>query len=144
MNIVLRKIGTAFAALRRQGYYTREGDICCQSCALAATPDDQDDKYVFFHCQDEMALEETGVCCLSWDGDAALIIFELEAAGLHVKWNGNARTRIKVGDNPDVCCSVEPEADPATLARDPLNVVMMRAIRSQLLDAARDAKTRKQ
>jgi hypothetical protein len=103
-NVVLRKLSGAFTALERQGYWTLEGDICCQSCGLAMIPDDKAGTYCFFHVQDEDALFETGDCYLSWDGDAALIISELEAAGLRVEWNGDARTRIRVSDNPAVRC----------------------------------------
>ena len=66
-NVVRRKLRDAFAALRRQGYWTLEGDICCQSCGLAMVPDDKAETYCFYHCQDEMGLEETGDCYLSWD-----------------------------------------------------------------------------
>ncbi len=138
MNIVLRKLSGAFAALQRQGYWTLEGDICCQSCGIAMVPDAQADRYCFYHCQDEDTLEQTGNCYLSWDGDATLIIFELEAAGLRVEWNGSARTRIKVNDDPDVhCCS---EEIPASDEHD-TRVVMMRAVRNGL---SNEAKAKKQ
>jgi hypothetical protein len=98
-------------------------------------PDDKAETYCFYHCQDEMGLEETGDCYLSWDGDAGLITFELKAAGLRVEWNDNPRTRIKVSDDPGVhCCSDEIPTS------DDMRVVMMRAVRNGLLSEAKAKK----
>jgi hypothetical protein len=139
MNIVLRKLSDAFAALRRQGYWTLSGDICCQSCGLAMVPDDKAGTYCFYHVQDEDILLEKGFCYLSWDGDAALIVFELEAAGLRVEWNGNPRTRIKVSDNPAVRLVAPGRAGKRKLGT---SATMMREINKALRDGLR-AKARK-
>jgi hypothetical protein len=103
MNPVRRKLKTAFATLRRQGYYTAGPNICCQTCGLAEVPDSQADAYVFYHIQDAMGLDQNGSCCLAWAGDAILIIGALEAAGLAAKWDSNPRKRIEVSDGADVC-----------------------------------------
>jgi hypothetical protein len=89
-------VSIAFKALRKQGFFARQGFFCCQSCGWAAVPEAKGKAAIFYHKQDLDGLLQNGDLYLAWGGDAALIRKELEAAGLHVEHDGTRAQRFKV------------------------------------------------
>jgi hypothetical protein len=85
----------AFDQLREDGYFAEPDWQCCQSCGLAALPDDADE-YIFFHDQDADDLRRGNSCFLSWGGNPVHIIKRLEEAGLVVDWDGSDKVRLQV------------------------------------------------
>jgi hypothetical protein len=52
------RIIKAFEQLREDGYFAEPDWRCCQTCGVAAVPDEKGDRYVFFHEQDAENLQE--------------------------------------------------------------------------------------
>ena len=90
------KLTKAFKELRKQGYFARQNFWCCQSCAWADMTDEQADKAVFYHAQDNDNLKENGSCHLAWSGDGKLIVDILEKNGIEVDWDGSDNKRIGI------------------------------------------------
>ena len=57
-------------------------------------PDEYEDRYVFYHAQDNDDLKRSGSCYLAWAGDGKEICRILQEAGITTKWNGLRSTRI--------------------------------------------------
>lgn len=91
-----KKLNAAFRALRKVGYTAKQNFWCCQNCAWHALTDEEADKAVFYHQQDNDTFKETGECYLAWSGNGAEIVGILEEAGLTVTWNGSDTQRIMV------------------------------------------------
>jgi hypothetical protein len=97
------RIKKVFKKLEKEhGYFARTAYEDCQSCSLALIPKDKEDKYVYFHFQDEDSgfdhfghLTDYGIH-LGWNGDAALIRREFEAAGFKVEHDGSEARRILI------------------------------------------------
>lgn len=109
------RLTAGFKALRREGYFARQGWKCCQGCGCAAIPSGKGERYAFYHAQDAAYLtsaamhdsrgkapapEDVGVY-LAWAGDGNLIAETFRKAGCTVVWNGNGSTRIWVCAGPD-------------------------------------------
>ena len=90
------KITKAFRELRKQGYVAKQNFWCCQSCAWGDLSDEESEKAVFYHEQDNQDLKENGKCCLSWSGDGQLIVDILTKNGLIVEWDGSNNKRIVI------------------------------------------------
>lgn len=90
------KLTKAFKELRKQGYFARQNFWCCQTCGWAAMTDEESDKAVFYHAQDNDDLIEDGSCHLAWSGDGKLIADILTKNGVKVDWDGNNSKRIKI------------------------------------------------
>tara|TARA_Y100000004_G_scaffold97144_1_gene108694 strand:+ start:21447 stop:21779 length:333 start_codon:yes stop_codon:yes gene_type:complete len=80
-------IKTAFANLRKKGYFARMNYMCCSGCAGAAMPENTKN-YVFFHNQCNEQLVDEGRVYLYWAGDGAEIVDELHNQNLIINWNG--------------------------------------------------------
>lgn len=93
---IKKKLTVAFRNLRKAGYFARQNFWCCQSCACAAIPTQHEEKYIFYHRQDNDYLKEKGECYLAWGGDGEEIVQILRDAGVYVEWDGNSNTRILV------------------------------------------------
>ncbi len=90
------KLTKAFKELRRKGYFARQNFLCCQSCGWAEMTDEQAEKAVFYHQQDNDYLKETGSCHLAWSGDGQLIVDILVKNGIEVDWDGSNNKRIGI------------------------------------------------
>jgi hypothetical protein len=90
------RLDAAFEQLRADGYFARPDWQCCQSCGVHKIPDENADRYVFYHAQDADMMREYGECFLNWSGDTTHIKRRLKEAGLAVKWDGTRETRMKV------------------------------------------------
>lgn len=90
------KLNVAFRNLRKAGYFAKQNFWCCQSCGCSAVPDSHENKYVFYHRQDNDCLVDSGGCYMAWDGDGEEISRIFREAGLQVKWDGSGATRIEV------------------------------------------------
>jgi hypothetical protein len=86
----------AFERLREDGYFAEPDWRCCQTCGVAAVPDEKWDRYVFFHDQDADYLRQKNACYLNWGGDPEHIIRRLQESGLTVDWDGSEQVRILV------------------------------------------------
>lgn len=96
-----QKLNIAFRKLRKEGYYAKQNFWCCQSCGLAAIPEDKD-SYVFYHSQDFEDLKKYGTCYLTWAGNTNKIINILNEAGVWTEWDGNLNSRISIDLNKEV------------------------------------------
>jgi Domain of unknown function (DUF6891) len=86
----------AFLELEAEhGYFARANWWCCQTCGVAAIPNDFVN-YVFYHEQDAHKLREEGRLLLAWGGDGNLIVKVLQEHGLDVEWDGSDRHRILI------------------------------------------------
>ena len=88
-NTVRSKIRKAFAILRKKGYFARMNFMCCSTCALYEI---KNDKFVFFHHQDNYAFNESGECTIRYGStvtDANEIYTVLKSVGLTVDWDGD-------------------------------------------------------
>lgn len=72
--------------------------MCCQNCGVATVPEEHEDSFVFFHCQDADYMREHNQTYLAWRGDGHLIRKRCEEAGLNVVWDGTEATRILVSE----------------------------------------------
>ena len=90
------KLTKAFKELRKQGYFARQNFLCCQTCGWAAMTDEQAEKAVFYHAQDNDNLKEDGSCFLAWSGDGQVIADILSKNGVNVDWDGDNSKRIKI------------------------------------------------
>lgn len=93
------KLTAAFKDLRKAGYFARQNFLCCQSCGWAAMTEEQSNKAVFYHGQDNDDLKETGTCYLVWSGDGKEIVAILKKHGVKVEWEGSEDKRIKIDIN---------------------------------------------
>lgn len=93
------KITAAFKSLRKHGYFARQNWKCCQTCGGAAIPEAKQDKYAFYHMQDDASISD-GYCYIAWEGDGNIICQALFDAGLFVYWNGTNEQRICVSPEP--------------------------------------------
>ena len=91
-----RKLNLAFAELKTLGYTAEQNFQCCQNCAWSALSDEEAEKAVFYHGQDNDDLKETGSCYLAWSGDGKEIVSVLEKHGIEVDWSGENGKRIKI------------------------------------------------
>jgi hypothetical protein len=91
-------LNDAFKKLRKQGYFARQNFWCCQTCACAAIPKAKENKYVFYHNQDNESIKngniDKGGMYLAWSGNGKQIVDIIRATGLNVTWNGKETTRI--------------------------------------------------
>jgi len=92
------KLTVAFRKLRKDGYFAEHNWTCCQSCGVAAVPDEFEENYVFYHGQDNEDMRETNQTHLNWAGDGSLIRQRCEEAGLCVVWDGTTDQRILVSE----------------------------------------------
>ena len=90
------KLSNAFRELRKEGYFAKQNFWCCQSCGWAAIPDDQSEKAVFYHNQDNESKREGKSFCLAWSGDGNFICDILRKHGIEVQWEGTSDRRIEV------------------------------------------------
>ena len=90
------KLTKAFSELRKMGYVAKQNFWCCQRCAWEALTDEEAEKAVFYHEQDNKDLKENGTCNLAWNGDGKLIVEILEKNGVKVDWNGTDNSRIGI------------------------------------------------
>lgn len=96
------KIALAFKELRKLGWFARMNFWCCQGCGCANVPEKYNNKFVFYHSQDNTSIEdgnikERGMYMTHGEGgDAKEIVFFLNKHGLNATWNGNNDTRILV------------------------------------------------
>jgi hypothetical protein len=91
-----KRLNAAFRALRKAGYTAKQNFWCCQSCAWNALTDEEAEKAVFYHRQDNDRFKVDGECYLAWSGSGVEIVSILEKAGLTVTWNGEAGQRIMI------------------------------------------------
>ena len=88
-------LNAGFAELRERGYFAKQNWQCCQTCGVAAIPDDVTD-YVFYHSQDAERLAEEDIVNLSWGGNGHEIAKVFRDKGLAVGWDGTDGRRIGV------------------------------------------------
>lgn len=86
----------AFIEMREKGYFAKRNFSCCQSCGWADLSDEEAEKAVFTHRQDEEMLEDSGVTYICWSGDGQEIYNILTKNGLEVSWDGSDDTRMKI------------------------------------------------
>jgi hypothetical protein len=86
----------AFAALRKAGYFAKQNFWCCQTCGWAAVPDEQAEKAVFYHNQDNDRKKEGKPFMLAWSGDGNQICKILNDNGIKTNWSGDEDNRIEV------------------------------------------------
>jgi hypothetical protein len=86
----------AFQDLRRNGYFARMNFKCCLSCAWYEIPNEEADKVVFYHNQDNYDFKQGEDLYLAWAGNANEIISILQRRGLVCEWDGSANSRIVV------------------------------------------------
>jgi len=96
MTLSYSKIDIAFSKLEAAGYFTRKNFWCCQTCGVAAVPDDAAENYIFYHEQDADTLRDTGSCYLCFAGDGSFICTTLNKAGIATEWDGSDRSRIRM------------------------------------------------
>tara|TARA_R110000868_G_C10726827_1_gene751257 strand:+ start:261 stop:560 length:300 start_codon:yes stop_codon:yes gene_type:complete len=92
-NINLNK---AFADLRKVGYFAKQNFLCCQSCGWAAIPEENKDKAVFYHAQDNDDKKEGKDFYIVWSGNGAEICQIFNRNGVNTNWNGSIDTRIMI------------------------------------------------
>lgn len=97
------RIRNAFKELRKMGYFARMNFWCCQSCACADIPESYNNKYVFYHHQDNASIDKfgnlhkNGMYLSHGEGGNANEICEvIRKQGLDASWNGDLDTRILV------------------------------------------------
>lgn len=93
---VQKRIKVAFQALHEDGYFTAMKFWCCQTCGRAAIPEENSEKFVFYHESDHAGLMEYGECYLVWEGDGLEICRRLTEAKLGVNWDQEPSSRILV------------------------------------------------
>jgi hypothetical protein len=105
------RIGKAFRALKKLGYETMAGKMCCGTCSAAEM---KTNKYVYYHSQDADAFDEDGNLTdksrrnamvyigHGEDGDGWEIAKALTDQGLIIQWDGSVNTRIAVLRNDRV------------------------------------------
>jgi hypothetical protein len=84
-----------FQTLRARGYFARENWQCCNTCGVAAIPDEYTD-FVFYHSQDAEWIAEDDAVRVTWRGDGNEIAKVFRDAGLDVEWDGSKQRRIRV------------------------------------------------
>lgn len=89
------KLDAGFWRLHEQGYFAKQSFWCCQTCGVAAVPDEVTD-YVFYHQQDAERLIEEGHVCLCWGGNGEEIARVFRDVGLEVEWDGSKERRIQL------------------------------------------------
>lgn len=108
----MSKLNEAFAELEREGYFAKQNFQCCQTCGWAAArvelkakgvtladaiyKSSDDQKIVFYHLQDAIDLEDTGMCRLAWRGDGNQIRNIMNKHGIFTCWNGSEEDRIGI------------------------------------------------
>jgi hypothetical protein len=90
-----QKIKSAFADLRKLGYFARQNFQDCQTCAWAAVPEFKGDKVVFYHQQDADGIP-SGKIHIAWSGNGRLIVEIFKEHGLSTSWDGDASKRIVI------------------------------------------------
>lgn len=90
------KLTIAFRKLRKAGYFAKQNFFCCQSCGWAIMTDEQAEKAVFYHAQDNEDKKEGKPFHLAWAGDGNEICNILRESGLTVEWDGNDKKRIQI------------------------------------------------
>lgn len=94
-----QKVAEAFKKLKELGYFAEEDFWCCQSCAWNAMSDEEAEKAVFYHHQDNDAWDEDECelesdLYLAWSGNSEEICNVLKECGLQVKHDGSEGSRI--------------------------------------------------
>lgn len=89
-------LSKAFAALRKAGYFARQNFWCCQSCAWNAMTEEQGEKAVFYHRQDNADKQLGNPFHLAWAGDGNEICSILNSNGVTTEWDGNKNKRILI------------------------------------------------
>ena len=74
----------AFKELRKNGYFAKQNWKCCQSCGWAAMTDEEAEKAVFYHKQDNDTLKSKGECHLAWSGNRKEIVAVLKKNDIKV------------------------------------------------------------
>ena len=94
------KVDMAFEKLNEMGYFAEQDFWCCQTCAWNDIDDEDLEKVVFYHNQDNDSWGGTDELVrglyLSWSGDADEIIGVLNDCGLRTRWSGEVNSRIKI------------------------------------------------
>ena len=90
------KLNKAFRALRKAGYFAKQNFWCCQSCGWVAMTDEQAEKAVFYHGQDNDQKVKGEPFHLAWSGNGQEICDILNANGVKTSWEGTANKRIQV------------------------------------------------
>lgn len=91
-----KRLNAAFRKLRKAGYFAKQNFWCCQSCGWAAMTDEQRNKAVFYHAQDNDSKKEGRPFHLAWSGDGNEICNILRGEGITVEWEGSPDKRICV------------------------------------------------
>jgi hypothetical protein len=99
MATLKRNLNRAFAQLRKLGYTAKQNFWCCSNCAWNALEDDEAEKVVFYHQQDNADLKKTGSCYLAWGGNGEEIVKVLTDNGVKVHWDGDKNKRIRIDIN---------------------------------------------
>lgn len=113
----LERLHAAFDELEGQGFAVLRGELCCQSCSIAALPDDcystadggTDRPFAYWHEQDHDsgfgdADSQTmcGQMMIGYGSDlstATRIVATMQKAGFLVDWDGTTSTRIGISRN---------------------------------------------
>ena len=83
-----------FAALKRVGWFAQIVDSCCNGCASAEIPQGFPNYLWAIPVQEKRSLEPT---YFNHQGDSALAVALLRAAGLEVEWDGgDVKSAIKI------------------------------------------------
>lgn len=95
--MIRNRISNAFEELEEKGYFAKMDWYCCQNCGCSAIPEENHEKYVFFHEQDADGLrgDDPG-CYLAWAGNGKKIVEILKKHKLLVEWDGTNATRIYI------------------------------------------------
>jgi hypothetical protein len=91
-----RGLNKAFKELSKMGYFAKKNYLCCQGCAVASMDEEQAEKYVFYHNQDNFDLTHAGFAYLAWSGNGNEIVDVLIKHGVTTIWNGSDTQRIKI------------------------------------------------
>lgn len=91
-----KNLNAAFRELRKAGYFAKQNFMCCQTCGCSKVPDEKEDRYVFYHSQDNDDLKRSGICYLSWAGNGREICDILNRNGVQTDWDGSPYSRIKI------------------------------------------------
>mgnify|MGYP003352491920 CR=1 FL=1 len=89
-------IDSAFKALKKAGYFAKQNLGMTISDGLFEVPDTHDEKYVFYHEQDNADLHAKGYCHVAWCGNGKEIVKIFKDNGVKTEWDRKDRTRIKI------------------------------------------------
>ena len=90
-----------FRELQNCGYFAQASWQCCNTCGVAAVPEANAGKYVFYHEQEAIQLCERDEVNLNWAGDGKQIAAAFERHGLTVNWDGTPQRKICVSAPSD-------------------------------------------